>query len=362
MSISLSGSSLGTGLVTRLARESSGLRGQMDVLTRQSADGKRAEVYGDIAGDARRAINLRADVARRDAYGAAAERILGRTQTTQKALEQLSDIAKQFMESAYEINGTETVRIDAVAANARAALSQVANLLNEQQAGEYVFAGTDTGNPPVPDAANIANSSMVNDIIAAVQGLSPGGVGAVMASTLSTAQSTAPGATPFSDYAEDPARGGGEAPRSGPIGDGEVVQYGVFANRNTVAVSKGETTGSWSRDLIRGLSMLAGLSADSVQQGDDFNTLMTGIRNIFSSANDALAVEAGALGTTEARITTAKDTHGDMAVALQSQLSSIEDVDLATVLTSLQDVQTRLQASYRAISMVGQMTLTDFLS
>ncbi|MBE9607647.1 hypothetical protein IAI18_22475 [Acetobacteraceae bacterium H6797] len=361
MAIGLNANSLGTGLVARLARDSAGLRGQMDVLTRQSSDGKRAEVYGDIAGDARRAINLRADVARRDAYGASAERILGRTQTAQKAMEQLSDIAKTFMESAYEINGTETTRIDAVAANARAALSQVANLLNEQQAGEYVFGGTDTANPPVPDAQNIASSSMVTDIVAAVQGLAPGGAAGVMTSTLATAQSTAPGTTPFSDYAEDPARGASEAPRSGPIGDGEVVSYGVFANRNTVAVSQGETTGSWSRDLIRGLSMLSGLSADSVLQGDDFNQLMTGIRNIFTSANDALAVEAGALGTTEARITTAKEAHSDMAVALQSQLSSIEDVDLAATLTSLQDVQTRLQASYSAISMVGQLKLTDFL-
>lgn len=361
MAIPGTSSLLGTGTLTRLTRDTAALREQMQVLTRQSSDGKRATVYGDLAPDTRRAIDLKADAGRREAYSAAATRTLARTQATQGSLDQLTDIAKSFMQEAFAINGTEPARISSVATAARNALAQVASLLNEQQAGEYIFGGSDSANPPIPDPDQIANTAMVSDIVASVQTLTTTNAATIMADTLTAAQSTASGYTPFSDYLEDPALGGAEVPRSIVASDGETIRYGVFANRNTYAISTGETTGAWSRDILRGLAMLSALDPAMVQQGQGFDDLMSGIRTVFASATDALAVESGTLGTAEARITKAKDSHADMITSLQSQLGTIEDADLATTIAALQDVQTRLQASYKAIATVGQLNLVDFL-
>jgi flagellin-like hook-associated protein FlgL len=46
---------------------------------------------------------------------------------------------------------------------------------------------------------------------------------------------------------------------------------------------------------------------------------------------------------------------------LQLQLSNIEEVDMAKTITSFQTTQTQLEASYRAIAVAQQLSLTRFL-
>ena len=69
-----------------------------------------------------------------------------------------SSIASNFYAQLNNMEGVNSSEIDSIAANARDALNQVANLLDTQDGGVYVFAGQDTGNPPVPDPDNILTS------------------------------------------------------------------------------------------------------------------------------------------------------------------------------------------------------------
>lgn len=57
------------------------------------------------------------------------------------------------------MEGINSSEVDTIAASARDALSQVAGLLDTQDAGVYVFSGQDTGNPPVPNPDNIADGT-----------------------------------------------------------------------------------------------------------------------------------------------------------------------------------------------------------
>ena len=50
---------IGSGSLARLVSQSTGLKTRIETLTAQSVDGRRGTWYGDIAGDARRAISLR---------------------------------------------------------------------------------------------------------------------------------------------------------------------------------------------------------------------------------------------------------------------------------------------------------------
>jgi len=79
------------------------------------------------------------------------------------------------------------------------------------------------------------------------------------------------------------------------------------------------------------------------------------------SATDALGGEAGALGQVQARLDAARTRHEEIGVALESQRSGIEEVDLAETLSRLQQTQTQLQASYSAIARVGGLSLAQFL-
>jgi flagellin-like hook-associated protein FlgL len=352
----------GIGPIGRLDAGAAALRARLDVLTRQVSDGRRGPGYGDIAPEARRAIDLRADIARREAWQGTIDRTLARTEVTQRAMGRLSDIATQFYAEAIRLDGTSTARISAVAAQARAAMEEVANLLNERYAGEYIFGGTDSANPPVPDPRVIASSGMANDIAAAVAGLGGGNAASVIAATLAAAQSDAAGTTPFSAFLSDPALGLAEPRRSVPSAEGERVDYGILANRNAAATSEGETTGSWARDILRGLATLAALDPAQAQLGADFTELVAAVRDGMRSAIDALGEERGALGAVEQRLEATSVRHAEVTVALTGQLAAIEEVDMAETISRLQATQTQLEASYRAISVTSGLTLTRFLA
>ena len=347
--------------VSRLDAGAQALRLRLDMLTRQVSDGRKGPGYGDIAPDARRAIDLRADMARRETWQGTIDRTLARTSVAQGALGRLSDIATTFYQQAIRIDGTSGELISAVAAQARAAMAEVGALLNERYAGEYVFGGTDSQNPPVPDAQGIAASGMATDIAAAVASLSSGNAATVAAATLAAASSDAAGTTPFSAFLSDPAAGLAEPRRSVPAAEGERVEYGIVANRNAAATSAGETTGAWSRDILRGLATLAALDPAQAQLGIDFTALVATVRDGLRSAIDALGEERGALGATEERLGAISRRHDDITVTLTTQLASIEEVDMAETISRLDATKTQLEASYRAIAMVSALSLTNFL-
>ncbi|HEY8610457.1 MAG TPA: flagellin [Roseomonas sp.] len=352
---------IGSGALARLVAQSASIKSQIEVLTAQSADGRRGTYYGDIAGDARRAISLRAEIDRRETHATAIGRSLGRTGAAQEALERLSAIAEDFLSQAGKITTADSTRITALASNARQAIGEVAGLLNEQHAGEYLFGGADSVNPPIPDPAGIMGTDMATDIAAAVGTLAAGNSAAVLAATLAAATNVTAGETPFSDYSLDPSRGLAEARPTTLTGDGEQVGTGLFANRNAAASTEGSEAGGWSRDLLRGLMTLASLTAGKTAAGQDFDAIVASVTGSLKSAMNALGEEAGALGLSETRLESARTRHSEMQVTIESQLADVEEVDLATTLTALQDTQTRLQASWQALSMLSRLSLTDFL-
>lgn len=349
------------GAIGGLAIEAAQLRSRMEVLARQVADGRRGELYGDVGPDARLAIDLRGEIARREAYEVVIGRALGRAAAAQGVLAELSAIAEKFYAETMHLNGIEPERIAAVAAMARAAMVQVAGLLNESYAGEYLFGGSDTQNPPVSSPNAIASSGMALQIAAAVAGLGGGNAAAVAAATRAAALDDTPGVTPFSAFLSDPLLGGSEPPRDLLAADGERVSYGLFANRNARAVSRGETTGSWARDLLRGLATLAALDPAQAQLGDDFTALVGTVREGLRSAVRALGEEAGLLGAAEARLEAIRTRHSDVTVALREQLAAIEEVDMVETLVRLKGTQTQLEASYQAIAVLGSLSLARFL-
>lgn len=344
-----------------LVAETARLRARMDVLARQTADGRRGSLYGDIAPEARRAMDLRGEIARRTAYEGAIEGALGRATVAQEALTQLGQIAEKFFAETMPLGTGQPERIATIASMAREAMAEVAGLLNQRHAGEYVFGGSDLTSPPVPDPENIATSGMAAQIAAAVAGLGGGNAAAVAAATMAAALDDTPGVTPFSAFLSDPLQGGSEAPRSLVAADGERVGYGLFANRNARAVSTGETTGSWARDLLRGLATLAALDPAQAQLGADFTDLVATVREGLRSAVRGLNEESGLLGAAQARLEAIRTRHVEVSDALRAQLASIEEVDMTETITRLQATRTQLEASYQAISTLGSLSLARFL-
>lgn len=342
-------------MLTRLGSETALLRTRLEALTRQVSTGHRAQALGEIAPEQPRAVSLRAELGRREVFTRAMEQADGRIGTTQAALGRLTEIAREFRtEVAQRITSRDEASLATVATRARAALAEVGHLLNSRFAGEYLFAGSDIANAPVPDPEGLADGPLATAIATAVGTLAPGNGAAVAAQTITLAQGDD---TPFSAHAVS-----GEARRGVPAGDGQVIAYGLHADRNTEAASTGETTGGWARDLMRNLMALAAMQpAQAGAAPADFDALATSLREGFRSAESALAEESGSLGIVQGRIAAAQERHEAVTTALSAQLAGIEEVDVAAAITRLQGVQATLEASYRAMATLGQLSLASYL-
>ncbi len=346
----------------RLNADSALIRARVETLSRQGASGRRAEVLGDIAPDVPRAINLSNDISRRENYASTIDQALGRTGVMQATLQRLKDIASEFRSNVtIRLDAKDPAALATVQARARAATLEVGSLLNTRVNGEYLFGGSDLSSPPVPNAARLLNSPLAATIRAQVASLDNTNAATVAAGTLAAAQDNGTALSPFSTWLEDPAGGGAEPRRSVPAGDGLAIAYGISANRNGTAGSIGETTGSWARDLMRGLLSMAALGPEQAAQAEGFNALATTLRSGMESAENALSEEMGALGAVEKQLGSLKTRHQNISDTLRSQLADITDVDLASTLTKLQATRNSLEASYRMTSSMASLTLAQFL-
>jgi flagellar hook-associated protein 3 FlgL len=340
-------------MIGSMALEQASMRQRVDVISRQVSTGQRGAVHGDLGLDARRAIDLKVEIGKREAFTEAADRALARADAAQTVLGRLHDIANNVAAEALRARTLGAVSVDSLADIARAAMEEVAALLNTRHGGEYLFGGSDVTSPPVPDAANVTTGPMATAIAAAVATLDPTNAATVLADTQTIA--TDPATTPFSAFLE--ADGATEARRALQVADGERVAIGVFANRD----SADEVTASWGRELLRSLATLAAVGQAQFDTGEGWQELLQGATATLNGATGALAAEQGKLGAASARIDATRERHADMLVALRTQLGDVAEVDLAQVSAELAQVKERLEASYTVTTMVSRLSLVSML-
>jgi len=331
-----------------------------DTLSQQASSGLISGNYAGLNGTASVALTLSSQI---DSLTTAQSNIAaasGPAQVTQTAMKQISSIAANLLADMPALNGNPSSEIDSVAANARSDLAQVAELLDSQYGGVYLFAGQDSANPPVPDPDQITSSGFYQQISGAVAGLSANGAVATAAATLAIAGSTAAGTSPLSaTYLAQPVAS--LTPPLVATGDGQSRPLGLLAGSNIGPVSTGtSTTGSYMLDLMRALATVGSLSS-SQESDPNFATLVSDTQTSLTGAVTAMNTDVGILGDQQSSLTTFSTTLGDTQTVLTGQLSNAQDVDMASTLSNLSLVQTQLQESYQLISAASGMSLAKFL-
>jgi flagellar hook-associated protein 3 FlgL len=226
-------------------------------------------------------------------------------------------------------------------------------------AGAYVFAGEDSGNPPVPNAEAITSSGFYTQIAAAVAALGTNGATVTANATLAIASSNVSGTSPFSAYLSQPASA--LATPTVEVGPGQRVRTGILASANGAVQSLGgATTGSHMRDLMRALATIGSLSSTQANTAG-FNALVQNTRTSLTGAVDAMSADAGVFGDTEATLATTRTQLGQTAIALTGQVSRVEDVDMARTLSHLSRVEAQLQLSFQLIAGAKNLSLMNYL-
>jgi len=351
----------GYGARGNLLANAAQVREQLDTLTRQAGNGRVADTFAGLGAAAGTTLSLRPVLTRIETWQDNAASVEGRMDVAQASLAQISAIASSFRARTADLNGLSSAMVDSVAAGARDALRQVAGALNARHGDQYVFAGQDSANAPLPQGEAILASGFVTQIATAVAGLGVNGAAATIAATMVTASSNAVGTSPFSTALSQPAAALAGLQAAAPVGDRLTVPVGILASANSDAVSSGSaTTGSYMRDVLRSLATLGAL--DSSQMNDaGFAELVADVRTSLEGAITALNVDAGVMGDRQATIREGRAHLDGMATVLQGQIAQVEDVDMAEVLSQLALTQTRLQASYQLLAGLQSLSLVKFL-
>ncbi len=311
------------GLLSALVDNSAAIRLQLDTALVQQSTGRVSDTYAGLGAGVHTSLDLSPAIQHHQVWQANIDHATGVLDVTQSALSQIAAIASSFRAQTNAINSVGVSQVASIAAAAQQALQQVAQLLNTQSGDVYVFAGQDSGNPPVPNT-------------------DPAALGAdLLASDTATA--------PFSATI-------GTKPPLVEVGNGQFLAAGVLANQNTLVTSTAPTTGSYMRDVMRSLATLAALT-----DGPAAQATAADVRSRLTSAVTAIADERGALGSAEASLKTRQAGLAATRIALTKQVSNVQDVDMAATLTKVSALQTQLQASYQVIAGMKSLSLVNFL-
>ena len=305
------------GFLGQLANNSASIKRQLDAAQVQQSTGYISNTYSGLGAGARTSLDLSPAVQRLQTWQSNIDTATGRLGVTQTALTQITSVASDFFARTNALSDAGASQAGTIGAQARSALEQVAQLLNTKIGDVYVFAGDDTGNPPVPETD-------ADSLIAAVQ---PGGPG------------------PFS------ATIGSAAPQI-EVGDGQRVAVGVLANKDTL----NSTNGSYAHQILQALASLAGVTPTTNNAAISNNA-----RGLLGGAISAIANESGALGNVQADLSKRKDSLAATQTVLSGQLANAQDADLAATLTRVAALQTQLQASYQVFAGAKNLSLANYI-
>jgi flagellin-like hook-associated protein FlgL len=76
---------------------------------------------------------------------------------------------------------------------------------------------------------------------------------------------------------------------------------------------------------------------------------------------DGVIEEIGDLGVKQLQLQETTIRQNDFITALDMQIGNVEDVDMSSALSALTATQTSLEASYRMLTLMRDMTLVKYL-
>ena len=327
-------------------------------LTAEASSGYLSNDYAGLGNAAGQALDLSGELALNTTLQANTS-TAGNIQTvTQSALGQIQTLVSGLSSQLLGSGPTSAPGLSTLAANANAALTQIAGLLDTKVGDVYIFAGQDSSNPPVPNPSAVTTSAFYTAIQTAMAALPTSSAAAVQSATLAIATAGS-GTSPFSATLE-----ASNAPATVDLGDDTRVQVGTLADQNTDAISAGTgttSTGSYMRDIFMGLASLGSLAGADPSQ-TSVQAVVSNIHTTLSGADDALNVDIGGLGARQESVTDAQTELSATATALTKQLGALQNADAATVATQLATAQTQLQSSYAIVAALGKLTLATYIS
>jgi flagellar hook-associated protein 3 FlgL len=329
-------------------------------LQAQISSGRRSETFSGLGDAARVSLSLRQTKSATETFRVANTTTGIRMEQMQAVLNRVQEIANDLRNAAYPAIGSGTLPISqgnaALKARATGALQEMAQLLNTQIDGFYLFSGRRSDIPPVvePGAADQSGTPLaaISGLAAALPTDNDPASGdalydAIMTHLDGDVMAGQPGAIPKRYYRgeHDPTN---PSPLVARIDTGTDISYGLTARAEPITA------------INQALFALATTDLTAATEGG-FRRIVERALDDLQSGFDGVVAEIGALGVKQTQLRETADRQSDFLTTLDLQIGAIEDVDMAEALSRFNFTQTALEASFRMLVSMRDMSLTRYL-
>lgn len=273
----------------------------------QISSGKIAQQYSGVARDARRLVNMESSHVRTTQFISSNKLVDQRLQSMETNVSQIFDLVTQYKTLIINALNSDNSADLAMPVQSQSLMDQITALLNTEQDGRYLFAGTRTDAKPVDQAGLPATY------------------------TIPTSDGDASGY-----YVGDATQLAVQAD------DNFTVTYGVTADE----------TGF--EQAIRAMHMVV------IGPPNDRATLDEALR-VINQAIDGVSDIRTQIGASRAALENVNARLGDFLTFTEQTISDLENTDVTEVITNMNSDQVGLEASYAIISRLSNLSLTQFL-
>jgi flagellar hook-associated protein 3 FlgL len=300
------------GLYTLLLNGADGVQSSLSAATEQEASGLISQTFGGLGGVATsQTLNLSSEVSRANGYSANAATAGGRTQQMYTAIgNMITEMTSLKSDLSAATSATDNSTLASTVTSIR---DDLADQMNTELDGRYLFAGSKTNAAPV-DFSNYPSS----------------GLSATTADT--------------SYYQGD------DTLASVEIGSQQSLTYGV-AGDNT----------AFEQALRSATLAIQSVSTNSSGQTTTDSTTLSDAYTLASSALTALSNLQAEVSDSSSRLTTAQSDQATFVGQANAMITSLTQVDAAQATLDVTSYQTQLEASYSALATIFKTNLTSYL-
>jgi len=315
------------------------LRQQMDTLSSEVTTGQVADTYSGLGTQAEPVLNLNAQQPLLQSYQNNISTVSNTMTLMNNALSQISDAGTTLIDAIQTQLQNSPTNLQNVQQIAQRGLQTVEDMINQNNNGQYLFAGSNGSSPPFVDNSTL-NSNFVNQINGwLATGNTPTLLGNISGFTatnlgLSSSLTTSGNVT-------------------AQIGDNQTVDYTINANNPGF------------QNIIRALTLVANTpypSATDTATPADFQAVMGSALTTAQQGVTQVNATATTLGGKFEQVNAAKTTNTADLSLVQSQISTLTSADTTTAISEMQALQTQLTASYQVTNMVSKLSLVNFLT
>lgn len=286
---------------------------QANTLGQQISTGLKSQSFADLPQQAAQIINLGAAQSQQQGYIDTINTVNTRLQTMTLATSTITTLVQQFAgqlaTNAFNPTGAT------VQSQAQGLLAEIGNYLNSQDGEGYLFSGSNSTTAPF-DASGLPNPG---DLTTSVSGAPPAGYYAGNG-TIAQAQ----------------------------VDDNLNLSYGVTANNPAF------------EQVMRVLNFFANSGPLDQNNATDVANVNQA-QQMLTSAGTSLQQLTATIGMQQSQLNDLLQAHQSSLALAQGSIADIEKADPATVITKLNALQTQLESSYQAISILQNLSLANYI-